>query len=75
MGRLPPGIFVISDGMGLVAERIEHVHRSEAPRVVLKPLNPEYDSYKRCAEEALVVGRAVWVSGRLWDCRAGEAAC
>ena len=62
---VPPGIFVIWDGMGLVAKRIEHVPHSEPPRVVLKSLNPEYDSYERPAEEVRVVARAVWVSRRL----------
>ena len=37
----------------------------EPPRVVLRSLNPEYDSYERLAEEVRVVGRAVWVSKRL----------
>ena len=62
---VPPGIFVIWDGMGLVAKRIEHVPHSDPPRVVLKSLNPEYDSYERLAEEIRIVGRAVWVSRRL----------
>ena len=62
---VPPGIFVIWDGMGLVAKRIEHVPHSEPAEVVLKSLNPEYDSYERLAEEIRVVGRAVWVSRRL----------
>ena len=62
---VPPGIFVIWDGMGLVAKRIEHVPNSDPPRVVLKSQNPEYDSYERPAEEIRVVGRAVWVSRRL----------
>ena len=62
---VPPGIFVIGDGMGLVAKRIEHVPHSEPPNVVLKSLNPEYDSYERSVEEVRVVGRAVWVSRRL----------
>ena len=51
--------------MGLVAKRIEHMPHSEPPRVVLKSLNPEYDSYERLAEEIRVVGRAVWVSRKL----------
>ena len=62
---VPPGISVIWDGMGFVAKRIEHVPRSDPPRVVLNSLNPEYDSYERPAEEVRVVGRAVWVSRRL----------
>ncbi len=60
-----PGIFVIWDGMGLVAKRIEHVPHSDRPRLALKSLNPAYDSYERPAEEVRVVGRVVWVSRRL----------
>ena len=62
---VPPGVFVIWDGMGLVAKRIEHMPHSEPPRVVLKSLNPGYDSYERLAGEVRIVGRAVWVSRRL----------
>ena len=61
----PPGIFVIWDGMGLVVKRIEHVPHSDPPRVVLKPVNPAYDSHERSARELQVVGRTVWVSKRL----------
>ena len=62
---VPPGIFVIWDGLGLVAKRIEHVPHSEPPHVLLKSLNPEYDSHECSAEEIRVVGRAVWVARRL----------
>lgn len=62
---LPPGIFGIWGGVGLVAKRINHVPHSEPPKVVLNSLNPEYDCYERLAEEVRVVGRAVWVARRL----------
>jgi phage repressor protein C with HTH and peptisase S24 domain len=62
---VPPGIFVIWNGMGLVAKRIEHMPHSDPPKVVLKSLNAEYDSYERLAEDVQLVGRAVWVSRRL----------
>ena len=61
----PPGIFVIWDGIALVAKRIEHVAYSEPARLVLKSLSPEYDSYECAAEEIRVVGRAVWVAKKL----------
>ena len=61
----PPGIFVIWDGLGLVAKRIEHVPHSDPPRLVLKSLNPQYDSYERSADEIRIVGRVVWVSKTL----------
>ena len=61
----PPGIFVIRDGVAPVPKRIEHVPHSEPPRVVLRPLNPEYRSHEHAAGEIRVAGRAVWVSRRL----------
>ena len=62
---VPPGIFVIWDGMGLVAKRIEHEPNSEPPKVVIKSVNPEYDTYERDAEEVHITGRVVWTSRRL----------
>ncbi len=61
----PPGIFVIWDGIALVAKRIEHVPHSDPYRVILKSLNPEYGSHECAAEEIRVVGRALWVSKSL----------
>ena len=29
----PPGVFVLYDGMGLVAKRLEHIPNSDPPRV------------------------------------------
>ena len=42
---VPPGIFVIWDGVGLVTKRTEHVPDSNPLRVRLKSANPEYDCY------------------------------
>ena len=53
----PPGIFVIWDGIAL-AKRIEHVPHSDPPKVVLKPVNPGYDSHERPP------GRSVSSDGR-----------
>ena len=62
---VPPGIFVVWGGMGLVTKRIEHVPHSDLPRVRLKSANPEYDSYECLADEIRIVGRAVWVARSL----------
>ena len=62
---VPPGIFVIWDGMGLVAKHVEHLPHSEPPTVVLKSLNPEYKSYERSVDEVHIVGKAIWVSRKL----------
>ena len=43
-------IFVVWDGMGLVAKRIEHVPHSDPSKVLIKSVNPEYAGYKRTAE-------------------------
>lgn len=62
---VPPGIFVIWDGMGLVAKRVEHVPNSEPPKVVIKSVNPEYQTYERDAEEVNIIGRVIWAAKRL----------
>jgi len=55
----------LSDGMGLVAKRIEHEPNSDPAMVVIKSVNPEYQTYERMAEEVHIVGRVVWTSRRL----------
>jgi phage repressor protein C with HTH and peptisase S24 domain len=62
---VPPGIFVIWDGMGIVAKRVEHVPNSEPPKVVIKSINPEYQTYERDAEEVNIIGRVIWAAKRL----------
>jgi phage repressor protein C with HTH and peptisase S24 domain len=62
---VPPGIFVIWDGMGLVAKRVEHIPNSDPPKVLIKSINPEYQAYERIAEEVNVVGRVVWLARRV----------
>ena len=54
---MPPGVFVIWDGMGVVARRVEHVPRSDPPTVAIKSANPEYRTYKREADEVNIIGR------------------
>ncbi|MFN3347384.1 helix-turn-helix transcriptional regulator [Pseudorhodoplanes sp.] len=61
----PPGIFVIWDGMGIVAKRIEHVPHSDPTQIIIKSLNPEYQTYERNAEDVNIIGRVVWASKRL----------
>lgn len=62
---VPPGIFVIWDGMGLVAKRVEHEPNSDPPKVIIKSVNPDYETYERDAEEVHVVGRVIWTARRL----------
>jgi hypothetical protein len=49
---------VIWEGIGLVANRIEHEPNSDPPIVVIRSVNPEYKSYERSAEGAS--GASLW---------------
>ncbi len=62
---IEPLTFVIWDGMGLVAKRVEHMPNSEPPKVVIKSVNPEYQTYERDAEEVNIIGRVIWAAKRL----------
>jgi phage repressor protein C with HTH and peptisase S24 domain len=59
--RVPvlPEIFVIWDGKGIVAKRVEQVPHSEPPKVIMESLNPEYQIYEPAAEEVNIVGRVI----------------
>jgi phage repressor protein C with HTH and peptisase S24 domain len=61
---VPPGIFVIWDGMGIVAKRIEHILSSEPPKLRIVSVNPDSETYERDAEEVNVIGRVVWSTRR-----------
>ncbi len=50
-GGNPPGIFVLDDGMGLVAKRLEHIPNSDPPAVRVISYNKLYPEYERTAEE------------------------
>lgn len=65
--RVPaqPGIFVIWDGLGVVAKRVEHIPNADPPTLRILSVNPAYQSYERSAEEVNVIGRVIWVARRL----------
>ncbi|MBW6496662.1 MAG: S24 family peptidase, partial [Burkholderiaceae bacterium] len=56
----PPGIFVLHDGMGLVAKRLEHIPMSDPPRVRIISDNPLYTPYEGTADEINIIGRIRW---------------
>ena len=56
----PPGIFVLHDGMGLVAKRLDHIPNSDPPRVRILSDNPLYAPYEGTAEEVNIIGRIRW---------------
>ena len=54
----PPGIFVLHDGMGLVAKRLEHIPNSDPPRVRI--ISDIYRPYEGSGEEVNIIGRIRW---------------
>jgi phage repressor protein C with HTH and peptisase S24 domain len=62
---VPPGIFVLHDGMGLVAKRLEHIPMSDPPRLRIISDNPLYAPYECMAEEVNVIGRIRWFAREL----------
>ncbi len=56
----PPGIFVLDDGLGLVAKRLQHVPNSDPPAVRVISDNKHYPEYERTAEEINIIGRIRW---------------
>jgi hypothetical protein len=48
--------------MGGGAKRVEHVPNSEPPKVVIKSVNPEYQTYERDAVEVNTIGRVIWAA-------------
>lgn len=56
----PPRFFVLYDGMGLVAKRLEFIPMSEPPRVRIISDNQQYSTYDGTADEVNSIGRVRW---------------
>ena len=56
----PPGIFVLFDGMGLVAKRLENIPNNDPPKVRVISDNTFYSPYERTADEVSIIGRIRW---------------
>ena len=56
----PPGIFVLDDGMGLVAKRLEHIPGSDPVAVRIISDNSYYSPYERTVDEIHIIGRIRW---------------
>ena len=61
----PPGIFVLHDGIELVAKQLEYISNSEPPRVLIRSENARYRDYERTIEEVNIIGRVIWFARRL----------
>ena len=61
----PSGIFVLDDGVGLVAKRVDAISDSR-PRVLrLSSDKSAYSKYQRRIDEVRVIGRVVWFARSL----------
>lgn len=56
----PSGIFVLFDGMGLIAKRLEFLPNSKPASVRILSDNAQYHPYERPVKEAEIIGRVVW---------------
>ena len=56
----PPGIFILDDGVGLVAKRVDAIPNSWPLALRLSSDNPAYSNYRRQVDEVHIVGRVVW---------------
>src|SRR3546814_10596925 len=61
----PPGIFVLHDGLGLVAKQVEYVPNTDPPKLVIKSANDRYQDYERPVDEVTISGRVIWFARRL----------
>ncbi len=52
-------------GAGFLAKRIVHQLNSNPPKVVIRSVTLEYETYERDAEEVHMNGHVVWMSRRL----------
>lgn len=55
----PPGVFILHDGLALVAKRLEFIEGSEPQRVRILSDNQHYRPYERSVEEVKIIGRVV----------------
>ncbi len=55
----PPGVFIVSDGLGHIIRQCEYVSHSEPPEIKLSANNRKYDPYTLLLEKADIIGRVI----------------
>ena len=61
----PPGIFIVDDGIGLVAKRLDLVPATQPQMLRLTSENGVYTNYQRRIDEVHIMGRVVWFARTL----------
>ncbi len=60
-----PGIFVLWDGDGMVAKRLQKIPGTDPAQILSISDNPLQERYKVFADEINIVGRVVWFARRM----------
>ena len=63
--QTPLGIFILDDGVGLVAKRIEIIPNTTPQMLRISSENSAYSSYQRRIDEVHIIGRVIWFARRL----------
>jgi len=58
----PPGIYILYDGHGLVAKRLESIKKSGESFIFITSDNKNYESYKCKLQDTNIIGKIVWFS-------------
>ena len=61
----PPGIFILDDGLGLVAKRVDAIPNTRPQMLRLLSDNPAYSNYQRRIDEVRILGRVFWFARSL----------
>lgn len=62
----PPGIFVLFDGMGIMAKSVEIIPSSGTAGLIrIASANSHYTAYQRSLADITLIGRVVWFSRKL----------
>jgi phage repressor protein C with HTH and peptisase S24 domain len=61
----PPGIFVLHDGFGLVAKRLQILPNSQPAKLSIISDNTQYAPYERDLAEVRIIGKVVWFAREL----------
>lgn len=56
----PPGIFILHDGFGLVAKRLQILPNSDPAKVSVVSDNAQYAAYERPLDDTKILGKVVW---------------
>ena len=60
----PEGLFAVWDGLAAIVRRVQVLNGAGPPRLRLTPDNGRYTAFETPMEDAVVLGRVVWLTRR-----------